>query len=88
MAVICWEIRKARNNMCFENIIIKSHKEVICHICALIISCVGLSKKDLQDLLQGAKLLVRDANARLDNRIMDTDDDETGDMGLGHDEEN
>lgn len=45
--------------MCFENVLIKSPVEVVCHACLLISFWVGLSKKELQDLLQGAKLLLR-----------------------------
>ena len=45
--------------MCFDEILIKSPNEIICHIGALISSWAGLSKKELQDLLQeGAGLLV------------------------------
>lgn len=62
--------------MCFENVIIKSPKEIICHACALMISWVGLSKKELQDLIQeGAKLLVRAASVKLDAPAGDQDDD-------------
>jgi hypothetical protein len=50
--------------MCFDEILIKSPNEIICHIGALISSWAGLSKKELQDLLQeGAGLLVRAASS-------------------------
>jgi hypothetical protein len=52
IGAICWAIWKARNKMCFEKILIKSSNEIICHVCALISSWIGLSKRDLQDLLQ------------------------------------
>jgi hypothetical protein len=52
-------------------------KEVICHAYALMISCAGLSKKDLQDLIQeGAKLLVRPASVKLDAYVADQDNEE------------
>jgi hypothetical protein len=34
--------------MCFDNILIKSPNEIICHASALMISSVGLSKRELQ----------------------------------------
>jgi hypothetical protein len=41
------------------------------------ISCAGLSKKDLQDLIQeGAKLLVRPASVKLDAYVADQDNEE------------
>lgn len=58
-SAICWALWKARNNVCFENIVIKSPLKIVCHACALIIKWEGLSK-ELQDLLHdGAKLLLK-----------------------------
>jgi hypothetical protein len=45
---ICWAIWKSRNRMCFENILIKSPNEIICHASALMILWTGLSKRELQ----------------------------------------
>jgi hypothetical protein len=61
--------------MCFEKILIKSPNEIICHVCALISSWTGLNKQDLQDLLQGAKLLVRAVSGRqiLGSNVEDDD---------------
>ena len=50
-AAICWAIWKARNNVCFQNIVVSSPVEIVCHACALIFNWAGLSKKELQDLL-------------------------------------
>jgi hypothetical protein len=50
-STICWALWKARNNVCFENIVIKSPVEIVCHACALILNWACLSKKELQDLL-------------------------------------
>jgi hypothetical protein len=35
---ICWATWKARNKMCFDEILVKSPNEIICHIGALILS--------------------------------------------------
>jgi hypothetical protein len=52
--------------VCFENIVIKLPVEIVCHACALIMKWAALSKKELQDLLcNGAKLLLKAANARI-----------------------
>jgi hypothetical protein len=52
--------------VCFENIVIKSHVEIVCHACTLMMKWIGLSKKKLQDLLHdGAKVLLKAANARI-----------------------
>lgn len=48
-------------------ILINSSKDIICHACALMKFWTGLSKKELQDLIQkGAKLLVRATSLKLD----------------------
>jgi hypothetical protein len=66
-----------RNGICFDNILIKSPNEIICHVCALMISWAGLSKRELQDLIQeGAKLLVRAASVKLDARVVDQVEEE------------
>jgi hypothetical protein len=58
VSTVCWAIWKARNRMCFENDLIISTNDIMCHASALILSWTALSKKELQDLLQeGAKLL-------------------------------
>lgn len=67
VSAICWALWKPRNNVCFENIVIKSLVENVCHARALILNWAGLSKKELQDLLHdGVKLLLTAANARND----------------------
>jgi hypothetical protein len=65
-AAICWALWKARNKACFENIVINSPVEIVCHACALIMKWAGLSKRELQDLSHdGAKLLLKAANAKI-----------------------
>jgi hypothetical protein len=65
-AAICWVLWKARNKACFENIVINSPMEIVCHACALIMKWAGLSKRELQYLLHdGAKLLLKAANAKI-----------------------
>jgi hypothetical protein len=65
-AAICWALWKARNKVCFENIVINSSVEIVCHACTLIMKWTGLSKRELQDLLHdGAKLLLKAANAKI-----------------------
>jgi hypothetical protein len=51
VSAICWAIWKTRNRMCFENDLIKSPNDIVCHASALILSWAGLSKTKLQDLL-------------------------------------
>lgn len=65
--------------MYFENVLIKSPNEIICHASALMIYWAGLSKKELQCLIQGAKLQVRTASIKLDAPVgdqVDEDEDE------------
>jgi hypothetical protein len=79
VSAICRAIWKARNKMCFENALIKSPNEILCHACALMTHWAGISKKELQDLLQeGAKLLMKAACVKLGNGDdnCDEDDDE------------
>jgi hypothetical protein len=69
VAVICWAIWKAPNNTCFENVLIRSRRDIVCHSCALLTYLAGLSKREFQDLIQeGAKLLVRAASVKLGDR--------------------
>lgn len=78
ISAICWAIWKARNKMCFDHVLVNSPNEIICHAGALVSSWAGLSKKELQDLLQeGAKMLVRAASAR-GNRILGSGDEMEG----------
>jgi hypothetical protein len=66
--------------MCFENILIKSPNEIICRASALMISWAGLSKRELQGLIQeGTKLLVRAASVKLDARVVDQVEEENDD---------
>nr|ACG24958.1 hypothetical protein [Zea mays] len=59
--------------MCFDNILIKSSIDIICHAGAIIISWARLSKKEPQDLLrEGARLLFRAANAGMDNQLINS----------------
>jgi hypothetical protein len=72
--------------MCFERILNKSPKEIICHACALMIFFWGgggmFKQKELQDLIKvGAKLLVRAASVKLDapddnQKVEDFEEDE------------
>lgn len=48
--------------MSFEKILIKSPNVIICHAGALILCLGRTQQKDLQDLQEGAKLLVRAAS--------------------------
>jgi hypothetical protein len=83
-SAICWALWKARNNVCFQNIVVNSPVEFVCHACALIFNWAGLSKKELQDLLHdGVKLLLKAANARNSGRELqgsNEDGDQTLDM--------
>jgi hypothetical protein len=49
-----------------------SPNDIICHASACIYHWAGLSKKEIQDLLQeGARLLVGVANAKMNDQIED-----------------
>lgn len=51
--------RKRETKCDFDNVLINSPLEIICYASALMNYCAGLSKKELQDLIQDvAKLLV------------------------------
>jgi hypothetical protein len=66
VSAISWALRKARNKVCLESILIKSLVEIVCLVCALIMKWTCLSKKKLQDLLyDDAKFLLKAANARI-----------------------
>jgi hypothetical protein len=77
-----WLLRKLETQLWFKNLLIKSPNEVICQVCALMIHWVGLSKKDLQDLLQeSAKLLLRDVSAKLENMVDEQEEDNDEELG-------
>ena len=61
--------------MCFENVLIKSPKEIICHACALMTFWAGLSKGASRFDSRGC-LLARVASVKLD--AFDSDQDDEG----------
>jgi hypothetical protein len=54
VSAICWAIWKARNKMCFEQMLINSPNEIIYHAGALISSWAGLRKKNFKTSLKRA----------------------------------
>jgi hypothetical protein len=82
VSATCLAIWKARNTIMVKDVMIKSLNEVLCQVCALMIHRVGLSKKDLQDLMQeSAKLLLRAVSAKLENMVDEQEEDNDEELG-------
>ena len=78
VAAICWAIWKSRNKACFEQKLINSPLEIICHACALMIYWSRLfAEFDHEQLVEGANTMLRVAKeilaaqtARQVNRLL------------------
>jgi hypothetical protein len=82
IAAICWAIWKARNNACFNNKIIKSPLEIICHAGALMKFWAGLyAEADKEALKEGANLMLKLAMDILNTKEpnLETKEDEAQD---------
>jgi hypothetical protein len=66
VAAICWALWKCRNKVVFENKVVKSPLEIICHACVFMVDWSGLfAELDKDQLIEGANTMLRVAKELL-----------------------